>query len=275
MEQYRELMRHALEHGYNVPDRTGTGTRAVFGYQMRFDLSAGFPLVTSKRTFWHGAFVEMLWFLRGDTNTAWLRKHGVHIWDEWASPGGELGPIYGEQWVNWAGHVDQVSELINSLKNDPHSRRHIINAWAAHELPAPGLSPQDNADAGRMALAPCHCLAQLHVDNNRQLHCQVYQRSADIFLGVPFNIAGYALLTRLLAHHVGLGVGDLVWTGGDCHLYQNHIGQAHEMLDRMPKGRPRLRLTHHPDTPLHRVEPHHLKVEGYDPHPTIKAEVSV
>lgn len=279
MNQYLGLVKHILNNGHDVPDRTGTGTRAVFGYQMRFDLNEGFPLVTSKQTFWHGAFVEMLWFLRGDTNTDWLQAHGVHIWSEWASREGSLGPIYGQQWREWCGpgydSFDQLDDLINGLRDDPHSRRHVMSAWAVHELPLPGRSPQFNADIGRMALAPCHCLVQFHVDANNRLHCQLYQRSADVFLGIPFNIAGYALLTHLLAHRLGYKVGEFIHTLGDAHLYSNHFEQARELLQREPRPLPTLVMAHSPETPVDKVEPRHLSVAHYVPHPAIKAEVSV
>lgn len=281
MLQYQRLVRRILAHGYDVPDRTGTGARALFGQHMRFNLANGFPLVTSKRTFWKGAFVEMLWFLRGDTNIAWLHQHGVHIWDEWADENGDLGPIYGAQWRNWRdpddgmADVDQLQELIRGLRHNPHSRRHIISAWNPTQLPLETQSPQQNAANNFMALAPCHCLVQFHVDPGNRLHCQLYQRSADVFLGVPFNLAGYALLTHLLAHHLGYDVGHLVWVGGDVHLYQNHLTQAQEMVSRVPRELPALAVYHPRERPLWEIEPHELHVANYHPHPPIHAEVSV
>ena len=271
MEQYLNLVKTVMDKGHNVPDRTGTGTRSIFGHQMRFDLNQGFPLVTSKRTFWKGAFVEMLWILRGNTNIKWLQKHGVHIWDEWANPDGNLGPVYGAQWH----HYSQLGNLIDGLKNNPHSRRHVISAWNPAELPADHLSPQDNVEAGLMALAPCHCLVQFYVDGHNQLSCQLYQRSADVFLGVPFNIAGYALLTHLLAHHLGYGVGEFIWSGGDVHLYSNHMQQAKELLTRDPQPLPELTLAHERDTALWSVKPSDLDIVNYNPLPAIKAPVSV
>lgn len=274
MKQYQELVQHILDNGQCKDDRTGTGTLSVFGYQMRFDLAEGFPLVTSKRTFWRGAFVEMLWFLRGDTNIQWLQKYGVHIWDEWADPEGDLGPIYGAQWRDANGEFDQLAALIKGLRENPSSRRHIIDAWNVEALPFEHLSPQENVRQQRMALAPCHTLVQFDVTDGR-LSCQLYQRSADVFLGVPFNLAGYALLTHLLARHLGYGVGNFIWTGGDCHLYQNHIAQARTMLEREPRPLPELLLSHPADTPLDMLDPDQLRIVGYDPHPTIKAPVAV
>lgn len=333
MEQYTALVRRIMNSGRDVPDRTGTGTRSIFGYQMRFDLTRGFPLVTTKRTFWRGAFVEMLWMLRGDTNTGWLNQHGVHIWDEWANENGDLGPIYGHQWRSWGtdheipfGGVDQITDLLAGLRESPHSRRHVISAWNPTDLPDAERAPHEQPERGRMALPPCHCLAQFFVseltigerlrhesrhnlggdwsreacgargwpDNSwhgiqgevhayldtlgvprRSLSCQLYQRSADVFLGVPFNIAGYSLLTHLLARHLGYDVGEFVWTGGDCHLYSNHFAQASEMLTRDPLPLPSLVMTHDPDTPLEGIEPDQVSVTGYQAHPTIKAPVSV
>lgn len=274
MDTYQNLVRDILNTGRQKKDRTGTGTLSLFGCQMRFDLNDGFPLVTTKRTFWRGAFVEMLWFLRGDTNTDWLHQHGVHIWDEWANAEGDLGPIYGAQWRDAEGEFDQVAALIHGLKTDPSSRRHIISAWNPEALPIPGVSPADQPALGRMALAPCHTLVQFDVTDGK-LSCQLYQRSADVFLGVPFNVAGYALLTHLLAYHCGYEPGELVWTGGDCHLYLNHLTQAIELLDRQPRELPSLNLHHEPQRPLWQIDPNELEVVGYDPHPAIKAAVSV
>lgn len=278
MHQYLNLVSEILNRGQKSPDRTGTGTYSVFGHQMRFDLNEGFPLVTTKKTFWKGAFVEMLWMLRGDTNIGWLHEHGVHIWDEWATPEGELGPIYGSQWRQWnvenGRPNDQLRDLIDGLKNRPHSRRHIMSAWNVWSLPDERYDPQTNVNEGLMALAPCHCLVQFYVRDGK-LSCQLYQRSADVFLGVPFNIAGYTLLTYLLAHHLGYGVGEFIWTGGDCHLYLNHTEQARELLTRTPRPLPHLSMSHAADAPLWEVEPADLEILAYHPHPTIKAPVSV
>ena len=265
MKQYQELVQRILDYGQQKDDRTGTGTLSVFGHQMRFDLANGFPLVTSKRTFWRGAFAEMLWFLRGDTNIKWLHQHSVHIWDEWADEYGDLGPIYSAQWRDAGGEFDQIAALIHGLR---------IDAWNPEVLPLAGLSPQENVAQQRMALAPCHALVQFDVTDGR-LSCQVYQRSADVFLGVPFNLAGYALLTHLLAYHCGYAPGELVWTGGDCHLYLNHFQQAKQMLEREPRELPCLLMTHESERPLWEIEPDELTVDWYDPHPTIKAPVSV
>jgi len=274
MRQYQHLIRRILNHGHQKPDRTGTGTLSVFGHQMHFNLADGFPLVTSKRTFWRGAFVEMLWFLRGDTNIKWLHQHGVHIWDEWAEESGDLGPIYGAQWRDAEGEFDQLATLIHGLRANPSSRRHIIDAWNVETLPFAHLSPQENVRQQRMALAPCHALVQFDVTDGR-LSCQVYQRSADVFLGVPFNVAGYALLTHLLAYHCGYEPGELVWTGGDCHLYLNHFQQAQQMMERQPRELPSLLMLHEPERPLWQIEPDEVVIDGYDPHPAIKGEVSV
>ena len=262
MQQYQELVQRILHHGHRKDDRTGTGTLSVFGHQMRFNLQDGFPLVKGKHTFWYGAFVEMLWFLRGDTNIQWLHKHGVHIWDEWANAEGDLGPIYGAQWRDAEGEFDQIAALIHGLRTDPSSRRHIVDAWNPEVLPLPGVAPCDQAALQRMALAPCHALVQFDVTDGR-LSCQVYQRSADVFLGVPFNVAGYALLTHLLAYHCGYQPGELVWTGGDCHLYLNHFQQAVQMLERQPRDLPSLLLLHEPERPLWQIEPDELVIDDH------------
>lgn len=276
MIQYTDLIRRVLTEGARVPDRTGTGTLAVFGHQMRFDLTEGFPLVTVKKTNWRAAFVEMLWFLRGDTNIAWLHEHGVHIWDQWADKHGDLGPIYGEQWRGSERvDTDQFFALLKGLHADPHSRRHIVNAWSPEHLPEPGIKPSEQPALGLMALAPCHCLVQFFVSPSGRLSCQVYQRSADVFLGVPFNIAGYALLTHLLARHLGYRPGELIWTGGDVHLYANHLDQAAEVLRRDPLPLPTLIQHHEPGRPLWEIEPHELEVVGYASHPAIPAPVAV
>lgn len=232
MRQYLDLMERALEHGAETMDRTGTGTRSVFGHQMRFDLAAGFPLLTTKKLHIRSIIIELLWFLRGDTNVRWLQERKVSIWNEWADEAGDLGPVYGKQWRRWetadGREIDQIAELLHQIRNNPGSRRQIVSAWNPGELHA-------------MALAPCHCLFQTYVANGR-LSLQLYQRSADIFLGVPFNIASYALLTHLLAQQAGLEVGEFVWTGGDCHLYSNHLEQAREQLTREPGPLPRLEI---------------------------------
>lgn len=264
MHAYHDLMRHVLERGVEKSDRTGTGTRSVFGWQMRFDLAEGFPLVTTKRVHLKSIVHELLWFLSGSTNVAYLREHGVSIWDEWADERGELGPVYGRQWRSWptpdGRRVDQISEVVQRIRTDPDSRRLIVSAWNVGELP-------------EMALAPCHALFQFYVAQGR-LSCQLYQRSADIFLGVPFNIASYALLTHLVAQQCDLEPGDFVWTGGDCHLYLNHLEQAREQLSREPYPLPRLVLRRRPASILeYRFED--IEVADYRAHPHIKAPVAV
>jgi len=264
MQPYLDLVRRILNEGAAQEDRTGVGTLSVFGHQMRFDLSCGFPLVTTKKLHLRSIIVELLWFLRGDTNVAWLRENRVSIWDEWADAAGDLGPVYGKQWRDWEGaggvHVDQIAELIDRINRDPASRRQIVTAWNPAELP-------------KMALAPCHCLFQTHVANGR-LSLQLYQRSCDVFLGVPFNIASYALLTHLLADQCGLEVGDFVWTGGDCHLYSNHLDQARLQLEREPRALPRLTITRRaPSIDAYTYED--FAITGYDAHPHIAAPVAV
>ena len=264
MKQYLELLRHVLEHGARKADRTGTGTRSVFGWQMRFDLAQGFPLVTTKKLHLRSIVHELLWFLRGETNIAYLKENKVGIWDEWADADGELGPVYGKQWRRWGGpdgrEIDQIAWLLDEIKRNPDSRRLIVSAWNVADLP-------------RMALMPCHTLFQFYVAD-RKLSCQLYQRSGDIFLGVPFNIASYALLTQMIAQVCGLGVGDFVYTLGDAHLYDNHVEQAREQLARTPRTLPTLRLNpaiH--DLFAFRFED--IAIEGYDPWPAIKAPVAV
>ena len=264
MRQYLELLSHVLEHGEQKGDRTGTGTRSVFGWQMRFDLSEGFPLVTTKKLHLRSIVHELLWFLKGDTNTAYLRENGVSIWDEWADAEGNLGPIYGHQWRHWqdAGgeSVDQMQWLIDEIRRNPNSRRLVVSAWNVADLP-------------KMALQPCHALFQFHVANGR-LSCQLYQRSADVFLGVPFNIASYALLTHMVAQACDLRVGDFVHTLGDAHLYSNHLEQAREQLSRAPRALPKLVLN--PDArDLFAFRYDDINFEGYDPHPAIRAPVAV
>ncbi len=265
MRAYLDLLHHILKHGEDRPDRTGTGVRGVFGYQMRFDLAQGFPLLTTKKLHVRSIVYELLWFLRGETNVAFLREHGVTIWDEWADEHGDLGPIYGRQWrafpTREGGTVDQIAQVVEALRTDPFSRRHVVTAWNPGDLP-------------RMALPPCHCLFQFHVSQDRRLSCQLYQRSADVFLGVPFNIASYALLTHMVAHVLDLRPGWFVHTFGDAHLYRNHFDQARLQLTRTPRPLPRLRIRRAvPSIFEFRYED--FEIEGYDPHPHIKAEVSV
>jgi thymidylate synthase len=260
---YEDLLRHVLAHGTAKGDRTGTGTRSVFGHQMRFDLTAGFPLVTTKRVFLRGVAEELFWFLRGEHNARTLQERGVHIWDEWADDDGELGPVYGVQWRSWptpdGGHIDQVQQVLDTLRSDPDSRRIIVSAWNVAEL-------------DRMALMPCHAFFQFYVADGR-LSCQVYQRSADLFLGVPFNIASYALLTHMMAQQAGLEVGDLIWTGGDCHIYDNHVDQVREQLSREPFPFPTLELRK--AASLFEYTFDDVEVLGYRHHPAIKAPVAV
>ena len=264
MRAYHDLLGHVLATGVTRMDRTGTGTRSVFGYQMRFDLDEGFPLITTKKLHLRSIIHELLWFLAGDTNIAYLKANKVSIWDEWADDNGDLGPVYGKQWRSWAApngeSIDQIARLIAGLRSNPDSRRHVVSAW-------------NPADVDHMALPPCHCLFQFYVAEGR-LSCQLYQRSADIFLGVPFNMASYALLTHMIAQVVGLKPGDFVHTFGDAHLYLNHIEQAELQLSRAPRALPRLKLD--PTvTDLFAFRFDHIAIEGYDPHPAIKAPIAV
>jgi thymidylate synthase len=264
MRPYLDLLRHVRDHGQRKADRTGTGTLSVFGHQMRFDLSHGFPLVTTKRVHVKSVFAELLWFLRGESNVRWLNERGVTIWNEWADADGELGPVYGVQWRSWPApdgtRIDQIANLVAELKRNPDSRRLIVSAWNVGEIP-------------RMKLPPCHAFFQFYVAGGR-LSCQLYQRSADLFLGVPFNVASYALLTHMLAQQCDLGVGDFVWTGGDCHIYLNHLDQVDEQLAREPFALPRLKLKRRPPT-IFDYELDDLEVVGYQHHPAIKAPVAV
>jgi len=264
MQQYLAMMRHVRDHGARKDDRTGTGTLSVFGYQMRFDLSQGFPLVTTKRLHTKSIVHELLWFLRGDSNVRYLQENGISIWNQWADDDGELGPIYGVQWRSWptasGDTIDQIEEVVDLLRNNPDSRRILVSAWNAAEIP-------------NMALPPCHTMFQFYVADGK-LSCQLYQRSADTFLGVPFNIASYALLTHMLAQQADLKVGDFVWTGGDCHLYLNHLAQAEEQLAREPLQLPRLAIRRRPDSIFdYRFED--FEILNYEYHPHIKAAIAV
>ena len=265
MKQYHDLLRHVLSHGAEKQDRTGTGTLSVFGYQMRFDLNAGFPLLTTKKVYWHGVVEELLWFLRGETNIKSLVEKNVHIWDAWANEEGNLGPVYGKQWRAWTDFmnmksIDQIAYVIEQIKTNPDSRRLLVNAWNVAEI-------------DQMALPPCHMFFQFYVANGK-LSCQLYQRSGDIFLGVPFNIASYSLLTHMIAQVCGLGVGEFIHTLGDAHIYKNHLTQVNEQLSREPRQLPKLIL----DPTIKDIdsfESEHIKLEGYNPYPAIKAEVAV
>lgn len=260
--QYENLLLDVLQNGIPSADRTGVGTISLFGTRMEFDLSKGFPLITSKKVFLKGVIYELLWFLRGDTNVRWLQEHGVHIWDEWADANGDLGPVYGCQWRNWPtdlGGIDQIANAIETIREDPHSRRIIVNSWNVESL-------------SRMALPPCHCLFQFHVRGDR-LDCQLYQRSCDMFLGVPFNIASYSLLTLMMAQQTGLEPGEFVWTGGDCHVYDNHIDQVLEQLSRTPYPYPQIRIRKADS--LFDYDYSDFEIVNYQHHPTIKAPVAV
>ncbi|RNE88988.1 thymidylate synthase [Marichromatium sp. AB31] len=278
MRVYLDLLRDVIDNGHDRDDRTGVGTRSVFGRQVRFDLAAGFPLLTTKRVHLKSVVHELLWFLSGSTNAADLQRHGVSIWDEWAAPDGNLGPVYGAQWRSWPApdgrRIDQLAELLEAIRERPHSRRLVVSAWNPADLPDEGLGPQDNVAAGRMALAPCHCLFQFQVAGGR-LSCQLYQRSADLFLGVPFNIASYALLTAMIAQQCDLEPGEFIHTFGDLHLYRNHLTDdiVHAQLAREPRALPRLRLQRAPSLFDYRYED--VVIEGYDPHPVIRAPIAV
>jgi thymidylate synthase len=261
--QYEDLLRLVMRSGTPKPDRTATGTRSVFGHQLRYDLQQGFPLVTTKRVHFRSVAYELLWFLRGESNVKWLQDHGVTIWDEWAGPDGDLGPVYGVQWRSWPApdgtHIDQISQLLDTLRSDPHSRRLIVSAWNVAEIP-------------EMALAPCHALFQFHVAAGR-LSCQLYQRSADLFLGVPFNIASYALLTHMVAQQADLDVGEFIWTGGDCHIYDNHVEQVEEQLSREVYPFPRLELRR--ASSLFDYTFDDMQIVDYRHHPALRAPIAV
>lgn len=264
--QYEDFMRHVFEHGVQKSDRTGTGTRSVFGHQMRFDLAAGFPLVTTKKVHLKSIILELLWFLRGETNVKWLQERGCTIWNEWADENGDLGPVYGKQWRSWptGGYnspaIDQISEVVKTLKTNPDSRRIVVSAWNVAEL-------------DQMALMPCHALFQFYVAEGR-LSCQLYQRSADSFLGVPFNIASYALLVHMLAQQCDLQVGEFIWTGGDCHIYNDHFEQVKLQLSRDPRPFPQLNIKRRPES-IFDYTLEDFEVIGYDPHPAIPAPKAV
>lgn len=277
MKQYLDLMRHVKEHGTQKGDRTGTGTKSVFGYQMRFDLSAGFPLVTTKKCHLKSIIHELLWFLKGETNIQYLKDNGVSIWNEWADVNGDLGPVYGYQWRSWplpsGGHADQISEIIETIKTKPNSRRIIVSAWNVADLPDESISPQENVKQSRMALAPCHAFFQFYVADGK-LSCQLYQRSADIFLGVPFNIASYALLTMMIAQVTGLKPGDFVHTLGDAHLYLNHLEQADLQLGRDPYPLPTMKINPLISS-IFDFKYEDFELMDYQCHPAIKAPISI
>ncbi len=277
MQAYLDLMRYVRDHGVEKSDRTGTGTKSIFGYQMRFDLAKGFPLVTTKKCHLKSIIHELLWFIKGESNIAYLKEHGVKIWDAWATEEGELGPIYGVQWRNWpAGNgqtIDQLAQLIDDLKNNPDSRRHIITAWNPAVLPDTSISPQENAQQGKQALPPCHTLFQFYVLDGK-LSCQLYQRSADIFLGVPFNIASYALFTMMIAQVCQLKLGDFVHTFGDAHLYLNHLEQVDEQLTRTPLPLPTMVLNPEIKS-IFDFKFEDFELKNYQSYPHIKAPISV
>lgn len=277
MQQYLNLLDKILDEGVQKGDRTGSGTVSIFGHQMRFPLAEGFPLVTTKKIHLKSIIHELLWFLQGDTNLAYLHEHKVSIWDEWADANGDLGPVYGRQWRAWptpdGGTIDQLQQVIEQIKTTPNSRRMIVSAWNVADLPDETVAPQANVAQGRMALAPCHALFQFYVAEGR-LSCQLYQRSCDTFLGVPFNIASYALLTHMAAQQADLDVGDFIWTGGDVHLYRNHLEQARLQLSREPYPLPKLILKRKPDS-LFDYRYEDFEFEGYQAHDPIRAPISV
>ncbi|MAJ37992.1 MAG: thymidylate synthase [Flavobacteriaceae bacterium] len=274
MQQYHDLLRHIIANGVDKGDRTGTGTKSIFGYQMRFNLQDGFPLVTTKKVHLKSIIYELLWFLKGDTNIGYLKENGVRIWNEWADEEGNLGPVYGHQWRNWnSEEIDQINELIRTLKNDPNSRRMLVSAWNPSVLPDTSRSFSDNVANGKAALPPCHAFFQFYVADNK-LSCQLYQRSADVFLGVPFNIASYALLCMMVAHVCGLEYGDFIHTFGDVHIYNNHIEQVELQLSREIRELPRMKLNPAIKT-IDEFSFEDFTLENYNPHPAIKAAVAV
>ena len=274
MKQYHDLLQHILDHGAEKGDRTGTGTKSVFGYQMRFDLSEGFPMVTTKKVHLKSIIYELLWFLKGDTNIKYLQENGVRIWNEWADEHGDLGPVYGHQWRNWnSEEIDQISEIIETLKTNPNSRRMLVSAWNPSVMPDTAVSFSENVANGKAALPPCHAFFQFYVADGK-LSCQLYQRSADVFLGVPFNIASYALFTMMMAQVCGYEPGDFIHTFGDVHIYSNHMEQVKLQLSRTPRALPIMKMN--PEiTNIFDFSFEDFKLEGYDPHPAIKAKVAI
>ncbi len=274
MKQYHDLLKHVLENGIEKGDRTGTGTKSVFGYQMRFDLSEGFPMVTTKKLHLKSIIYELLWFIAGDTNIEYLQENGVRIWNEWADEKGDLGPVYGAQWRNWNGDgIDQIKNLIEGLKNNPNSRRHMVSAWNPSVMPDTSVSFSENVANGKAALPPCHAFFQFYVANGK-LSCQLYQRSADIFLGVPFNIASYALFTMMVAQVCGYEYGDFVHSFGDAHIYNNHMEQIELQLSREPRPLPQMKIN--PDIKdIFEFKFEDFSLENYDPHPHIKGKVAI
>ena len=278
MKQYLELLQKILDDGQVKDDRTGTGTKSFFGHQMRFDLQLGFPILTTKKIFFKGVVYELLWFLDGSTDNTELKDNGVHIWDEWESEAGDLGPIYGFQWRNWIDHnngqhIDQIAQVIDQIKNNPSSRRIIVSAWNVADLPDESISPQENVGMGKMALAPCHAFFQFFVSQGK-LSCQLYQRSCDTFLGLGFNIASYSLLTHMIAQQCELEVGEFIWTGGDVHLYLNHLEQANQQLQRDPYPLPKLKIKRVPDS-IYDYQYDDFDLIDYQSHPHISAPISI
>ena len=278
MKQYLDLLQKILDEGQVKDDRTGTGTKSFFGHQMRFDLNQGFPILTTKKIFFKGVVYELLWFLDGSTDNNVLKENGVHIWDEWETENGDLGPIYGFQWRNWIDHkngkhIDQIGQIIEQIRNNPSSRRIIVSAWNVADLPDESISPQENAESGKMALAPCHAFFQFFVSQGK-LSCQLYQRSCDTFLGLGFNIASYSLLTHMIAQQCDLDVGDFIWTGGDVHLYLNHLEQANEQLKRKPYPMPTLKIVRKPES-IFDYKFEDFELINYESHPHISAPISI
>jgi thymidylate synthase len=278
LKQYLELLQKILDDGQVKDDRTGTGTKSFFGHQMRFDLQLGFPILTTKKIFFKGVVYELLWFLDGSTDNTELKDNGVHIWDEWESEAGDLGPIYGFQWRNWIDHnngqhIDQIAQVIDQIKMNPSSRRIIVSAWNVADLPDESISPQENVGIGKMALAPCHAFFQFFVSKGK-LSCQLYQRSCDTFLGLGFNIASYSLLTHMIAQQCELEVGEFIWTGGDVHLYLNHLEQANQQLQRDPYPLPKLKIKRIPDS-IYDYQYDDFELIDYQSHPHISAPISI